>query len=43
MGRELFREDERNYWYVHMWVWKVNPAGLFADWNPAVACRDESG
>jgi len=43
MGRELFREDERSYWYAHMWVWKENPAGLFADWNPAVACRDESG
>jgi hypothetical protein len=38
MGRELFPEDERQYWYAHMWVWTDNPRGLFADWNPAVAC-----
>jgi hypothetical protein len=38
MGRALFREDTRNYWYTHMWVWTENPAGLFADWNPGVGC-----
>lgn len=38
MGREMFREDTRNYWYSHMWVWTRNSAGLFADWNPAVRC-----
>lgn len=38
MGRVLFQENERNYWYTHMWVWKANPAGLFADWNPDVSC-----
>jgi hypothetical protein len=26
-------------WYIHhAWVWKHNPAGMFADWNPAVEC-----
>jgi hypothetical protein len=26
-------------WYVeHAWVWTHNPAGIFADWNPSVAC-----
>lgn len=38
MGRDMFPDDTRNYWYAHMWVWKRNPAGLFADWNPAARC-----
>lgn len=38
MGRPMLREDERNYWYSHMWIWKPSAAGLFADWNPAVKC-----
>jgi hypothetical protein len=26
-------------WYVeHAWVWTDNASGMFADWNPAVAC-----
>jgi hypothetical protein len=26
-------------WYVaHAWIWKHNPAGMFADWNPEVSC-----
>lgn len=25
-------------WILHAWVWKHNPAGVFADWNPDVSC-----
>ena len=26
-------------WYItHAWIWKHNPAGMFADWNPEVSC-----
>ncbi len=26
-------------WYVeHAWIWTPNPSGIFADWNPRVAC-----
>jgi hypothetical protein len=26
-------------WYIaHAWIWKHNPAGMFADWNPEVRC-----
>lgn len=39
MGRRLAQNEALQLWYLHMWVWKPNPAGLFADWNPAVACR----
>ncbi len=23
---------------MHAWVWKPNPAGMFADFNPDVSC-----
>lgn len=23
---------------LHVWVWKHNPAGMFAQWNPALSC-----
>lgn len=23
---------------LHVWIWKHNPAGLFAQWNPAGSC-----
>ncbi len=39
MGRNLVRSDQLQLWYMHMWVWKPNPSGLFADWNPTVQCR----
>jgi hypothetical protein len=25
-------------WALHAWVWKDNPSGIFADWNPRVSC-----
>jgi hypothetical protein len=37
-GQELKRYDQFNYWALHVWAWKRNRAGLFADWNPAVHC-----
>lgn len=28
-------------WVLHAWLWKDNPVGMFADWNPAVRqCPD---
>jgi hypothetical protein len=26
------------FWIKHAWVWKHNPAGMLADWNPEVTC-----
>jgi hypothetical protein len=38
MGQTMKQEDQLNLWYLHMWIWNENTAGLFADWNPAVRC-----
>ena len=37
-GQDLKRYDQLNYWALHVWAWRRNPAGLFADWNPTVRC-----
>ncbi len=26
------------FYELHAWIWKHNPAGMFADWNPRVTC-----
>jgi hypothetical protein len=26
------------FYEIHVWAWKNNPHGAFADWNPAVSC-----
>jgi hypothetical protein len=40
MGLELKRQDALKLWYLHMWAWTENSAGLFADFNPAVKCEN---
>ena len=37
-GQALRQSDQLKLWYLHVWAWEENPAGLFADWNPAVTC-----
>lgn len=37
-GQPLKRSEELKLWYLHVWVWEPNSAGLFADWNPVVKC-----
>ena len=27
---------------LHAWVWKENPSGMFADWNPKASCDTAS-
>lgn len=26
------------FYLAHAWVWRHNPSGMFADWNPEVSC-----
>ena len=28
------------YYELHVWAWKDNPNGMFADWNPKVSCAE---
>lgn len=28
------------FYELHVWAWKANPAGTFADFNPTVSCDD---
>lgn len=37
-GQDLRRSESLKIWYLHVWAWKENPSGLFADWNPTVKC-----
>lgn len=37
-GQELKRHEDFKYWYLHVWAWKKNSAGLFADWDPSIRC-----
>jgi hypothetical protein len=38
LGQPLTRSDGLSIWYLHVWIWKDNPSGMFADWNPLVSC-----
>lgn len=31
------------FYELHVWAWKDNPNGSFADWNPAVSCAPWGG
>lgn len=35
-GTDFHRHPTLPLWVLHTWLWKDNPAGVFADWNPAV-------
>jgi hypothetical protein len=38
LGRELAAHGDLDAYVLHVWLWKDNPAGIFADWNPDVSC-----
>lgn len=37
-GQKFKQNDVFQLWGLHAWVWKHNPSGMFADWNPNVNC-----
>jgi hypothetical protein len=37
LGQELTL-NAFDLWALHVWVWKRNPSGMYADWNPNVNC-----
>jgi hypothetical protein len=32
------RYGDGAFYELHVWAWKTNPTGTFADWNPEVSC-----
>ena len=38
MGQTMHHEDNLNIWYLHVWAWKKNPDGVFANFNSTVSC-----
>lgn len=38
LGQQFHRNEAVGIWALHAWLWKHNPDGLFADWNPRVSC-----
>lgn len=38
MGQDLHTAPGLGFWFLHVWVWKHSPSGLFAVWNPDVKC-----
>jgi hypothetical protein len=37
------RYDIGAFYELHVWAWKANPKGVFADWNPSVSCVEFTG
>ena len=40
-GQTFHENDNAGGWTLHVWVWKNNPSGMFADFNPTVSCEYE--
>jgi len=37
-NQDFQQVDAFQLWGLHAWVWKDNPSGIFAQWNPTVNC-----
>ena len=41
LGNEFQAEEEFGVYGLHVWIWRHNPEGMFAEANPHVSCGDE--
>jgi hypothetical protein len=39
-GQQFQQVDAFQLWGLHAWIWKENPSGIFAPWNPTVDCAN---
>ncbi len=37
-GLDFHRNEAFQLWVLHVWLYRENPSGMFADWNPNVSC-----
>ena len=43
-GRWFYRNDTLGLWALHAWIWRSNPLGTFASYNPRVSlCPGHEG
>lgn len=40
LGNTFQAEDEFGVWGLHVWLWSINPEGLFAESHPRVSCSE---
>ena len=40
LGQNYTRHSFLPIFKLHIWLWKANPSGAFADWNPKVSCQN---
>lgn len=38
-GQDFHANEAFGVWALHVWAWRHNPSGIFADWNPKVSCE----
>ena len=38
LGQKYTRHSFLPIFKLHIWLWRDNPSGVFADWNPKVSC-----
>lgn len=41
-GNHFHLNAALDVWVLHAWIWKWNPSGMFADWNPRVSACPSS-
>lgn len=39
LGQDFHHNEDLGLYTLHIWLWKNNPTGLFANWNPKVTCE----
>jgi hypothetical protein len=40
LGQKFTRHSFLPIFKLHIWLWRNNPSGTFADWNPKVSCQN---
>jgi hypothetical protein len=40
LGQQMHRNEALSLWVHHVWLFRDNPSGLYADWNPTVSCTN---
>lgn len=39
LGQKFTRHSSLPIFKLHIWLWRNNPSGTYADWNPKVSCQ----